>query len=293
LIILNLDSHGYKVKLNTEVKSSEDEAMPRANRNFLPGYLYHITHRCHNRSFLLESEWTRQRYLEWLVEAQSRFKLAILNYTVTMNHIHLILSSGSPSENIAKGMQLAAGQTAREFNQNQDRTGAFWEDRYHATAIDSENYLLNCMIYIDLNMIRAGVINNPMEWPYGGFREIMGGRVDYPLIAMEAVMRNLHISDVSSLQNIYSQVLQQQLRRISLREAFWTESLAVGSEAYVKGYQGKLGSRGRRREIIGEAEVSVLRDSKGVYQTWMPAEMMVLSGQNDIFFDESHSLNPV
>ena len=52
-------------------------------------------------------------------------------------------------------MQLIAGRTAQEYNQRKDRQGAFWEDRYHATAIEADGHLHRCLIYIDLNMIRA------------------------------------------------------------------------------------------------------------------------------------------
>jgi putative transposase len=43
----------------------------------------------------------------------------------------------------------------------ENRSGAFWEDNYHATAVDELHYLHHCMVYIDLNMVRAGVVNHP------------------------------------------------------------------------------------------------------------------------------------
>ncbi len=67
----------------------------------------------------------------------------------------------------AKSMQLIAGRTAQEFNRRKTRKEAFREDRYHATAVDTENYLSRCMTYIDLNMVRAGVVRRPGEWLSG------------------------------------------------------------------------------------------------------------------------------
>jgi len=60
-------------------------------------------------------------------------------------------------------MQLIAGRTAQEYNQRKKRKGAFWEDRYHATAVDTGDYLSRCMVYIDLNMVRAGVVSLPED----------------------------------------------------------------------------------------------------------------------------------
>lgn len=57
--------------------------MPRANRYFIPGYVWHITHRCHKQAFLLKLPKTRQRTTHWLYQARKRFAVEILNYTIT------------------------------------------------------------------------------------------------------------------------------------------------------------------------------------------------------------------
>jgi REP element-mobilizing transposase RayT len=66
--------------------------MPRANRHFLPGHVWHITHRCHQRKFLLKFARDRRRYLHWVFEAKKRLGLSVLNYTVTSNHVHLLVN---------------------------------------------------------------------------------------------------------------------------------------------------------------------------------------------------------
>ncbi len=66
-------------------------------------------------------------------------------------------------------MQLIAGRTAQEYK---NRHGAFWEDRYHATAIQAGDYLHQCVAYIDLNMMRAGVVKHPRERENSGSREL-------------------------------------------------------------------------------------------------------------------------
>ena len=111
--------------------------MARANRHFLPGHVWHITHRCHERDFLFKFARDRNRYLRWLYEARKRFGLCILNYVVTSNHIHLLVKDTEEGV-IARSMQLAAGRTAQDYNRRKSRLGAFWEDRYHATAIQTD-----------------------------------------------------------------------------------------------------------------------------------------------------------
>jgi REP-associated tyrosine transposase len=73
---------------------------------------------------------------------------------VTSNHVHLLIKDTGATV-IADSIQLIAGRTAQEYNQRKDRQGAFWEDRYYATAIEADERLHRCLIYIDLNMVRA------------------------------------------------------------------------------------------------------------------------------------------
>ena len=91
---------------------------------------------------------------------------------VTCNHIHLLVVDGGHRETIPKSMHLIAGRTGQEYNQRKSRKGAFWEDRYHATAIQSNEHLIRCIAYIDLNMVRAGVVKHPKEWIHSGYNEI-------------------------------------------------------------------------------------------------------------------------
>ena len=118
--------------------------MPRANRHFLPGHVWHLTHRCHQKAFLLKFARDRRCYLSWVFEAKKRFGLSVLNYMVTSNHIHLLVKDTGPNV-IAQSMQLIAGRTAQEYNQRKGRQGAFWEDRYHATAIEANDHLHRCL----------------------------------------------------------------------------------------------------------------------------------------------------
>jgi putative transposase len=64
---------------------------------------------------------------------------------------------------IPKSIQLVAGRTAQEYNERKRSKGAFWEDRYHATAIENGRHLIQCLVSIDLNMVRAGVGKHPSE----------------------------------------------------------------------------------------------------------------------------------
>jgi len=123
--------------------------------------------------------------------------LSILNYMVTSNHIHLMVSDNGDRDTIPKSIQLIAGRTGQEYNQRKNRKGAFWEDRYHATAIALDEHLFKCMVYIDMNMVRAGVVKHPAEWPFCGYNEIQNPRQRYSLIDYHKLIPLLQMKDPS------------------------------------------------------------------------------------------------
>jgi len=80
--------------------------------------------------------------MSWLLEARKPHGLSILNYAATSNHIHLLVLDRGQREVISRSMQLVAGRTAQAFNQRKKRKGAFWEDRYHATAVETNQHIV-------------------------------------------------------------------------------------------------------------------------------------------------------
>ena len=185
--------------------------MPRANRHYIPGYLWHITHGCHKKEFLLKFSRDRRRWLSWLFEAKKRFGLTVLNYTVTSNHIHLLVSDNADRHTIPKSIQLIAGRTGQEYNQRKKRKGAFWEDRYHATAVGGDEHLIQCMVYMDMNMVRAGVVSHPEQWPFCGYNEIQNPRQRYSIIDYRRLIKLLQMRDLQAAQATFKHYIEEAL----------------------------------------------------------------------------------
>jgi putative transposase len=97
--------------------------MARANRHYITGCVWHITHRWHKKEFLLEFVRDRQCYLDWLFEARKCYGLSELNYAVTSNHIHLLVRDNGERDDIPRSIQLIAGRAGQEFNKRKNRNG--------------------------------------------------------------------------------------------------------------------------------------------------------------------------
>lgn len=164
----------------------------------------------------------------------------MLGYCITCNHVHIILTS-SAVEHIGKFMHLLQGMSAQQYNRRKDRRGAYWEDRYNCTMIDSGRHLWNCVQYVDLNMVRAGVVKDPVEWAWCGYREFMGLRKRYRILDIETLLATLGYSDLEKARACYRDELEKKLNQGSLnREPLWTESLAVGDKTFVEGVKSKV-----------------------------------------------------
>jgi REP element-mobilizing transposase RayT len=74
-----------------------------------------------------------------VVRSKEAVRLCVLDFIVTSNHVHLLVKD-TGEDAIAQSMQLIAGRTAQEYNERKNRHGAFWEDRYHATAIEADEH---------------------------------------------------------------------------------------------------------------------------------------------------------
>jgi putative transposase len=258
--------------------------MPRANRHFLPGYVWHITHRCHEKKFLLKFARDRQRYLRWVFEAKKRYGLSVLNYMITSNHVHLLIKDTGPDV-IARSIQLIAGRTAQEYNQRKNRQGAFWEDRYHATAIDTDKHLHRCIVYIDLNMIRAGVVDHPVNWTQSGFYEIQRWPKRYRVIDLPALLALCGFTKLADFQQAHRQWMDEAIHgELALRDERWTEALAVGSQAFVEKVKSELGPTATHRELGGVDGTYALRESAEAYRAHFDAENEVLRLKNALLW---------
>jgi putative transposase len=260
--------------------------MARANRHYIPGCIWHITHRCHKKEFLLKFAHDRYRFVSWLGEARKRFGVQILNYTVTSNHVHLLVKDSGDAKCISSAVQLVAGRTGQEYNQRKRRKGAFWEDRYHATAIESGEHLRRCLVYIDLNMVRAGAVRHPAEWVHGGYREIQGMRRRNTILALDALAEAAEVGSLEALAKAHREWVEGALTsEVLARNEAWTRSLAVGSEEFVLRAQTMLGAQGRGRDVVGTGDSFVIRESHENYAVNFSPENRAIAPDNSCLWE--------
>jgi len=205
---------------------------------------------------------------------------------VTSNHVHLLVKDTGPNV-IAQSMQLVAGRTAQEYNQSKERHGAFWEDRYHATAIQADEHLHRCLVYIDLNMVRAGVVNHPTQWKHSGYREIQERPERYTVIDLAELTALCGFAEVGDFQRAHQQWVEEALMVKAMRDNRWSEAIAVGSLPFVENVKGELGIKVLHRELEQFGGAYALREPSEPYAADLDSESDVLRLKNTIAWNEN------
>jgi putative transposase len=259
--------------------------MARAKRHYIPGQVWHITHRCHKREFLLNFIKDRQRWVHWLYVAKKRYGLVILDYAVTSNHIHLLVVDDKERNVIPDSIKLIAGRTGQEYNQRKKRKGAFWEDRYHATAVEDGEHLRECLVYIDLNMVRAGVVNHPVDWAFGGYNQIQEPKRKKVLIDYERLRSLLGFESYEQVKDAHKKWVEIALKeKIIVRDDKWSKSIAVGRDSFIEGVKAQMGfaAIGRRRIAAGDS--FQLREHPDCYGDVLGVENIDIGQKNTYFW---------
>jgi putative transposase len=226
--------------------------------------------------------------MHWLFEAKKRYGLVVLDFMITSNHIHLLVADDDSKDVISRSMQLVASRTAQEYNWRKKRKGAYWEDRYHATAIERDDHLFRCIVYLDLNMVRAGVVTHPSDWGFSGYNEIQNPRKRYALINYQRLMQLLNIQTVEELKKSHSGWIEEALRNnSSVRESKWVKSVSVGSKEFVEMTKEKLGFQVKGRSVSRSGDNYQLREQQTAYSPLFARENSSLSDDNTYFWDES------
>ena len=151
--------------------------MARLPRLTVPGYPHHVIQRGNNRQPIVTNDADREFLLDLLSENARKHRVAINAYVLMGNHFHLLLTPET-SDGVPLMMQAVGRRYVRYFNDTHLRTGTLWEGRYKSTLIQTERYLLACMVYLDLNPVRAGMVGDPTQHLWSSHRHFIGQAPD-------------------------------------------------------------------------------------------------------------------
>jgi len=185
-------------------------------------------------------------YRKYLFQASRRFNVSVLSYVVASNHTHVLIATGDRGRpEVSEALQYVHGELAQHYNLAKRREGAFWANRFHATWVQGGVHLRRCLFYIDMNMVRVGVVDRPAKWRHSSAHELAGSRQRYRIVDRERLLERLELPDWDAYTDWYEQSLADILARKLFREtqAFWSQSVAVGDSEWLSQAAGKSGMK--------------------------------------------------
>lgn len=216
--------------------------MPRRARISLPNVPLHLIQRGNNHQACFFADEDYRFYLDWLAEYAEKAGCRIHAYVLMTNHVHLLVSA---ERGLAPGeMMKALGQRYVQYvNRVYRRSGSLWEGRYRSCPTQAETYLLACQRYIELNPVRACMVEHPADYRWSSYRANAQGE-ESPLIRPHDLYLSLGLDGLSR------QAAYRELFRHALEPGLVDEirratngNFALGSELFGEQIAAVLGRR--------------------------------------------------
>lgn len=214
--------------------------MPRRVRMYVPGYTYHIVHRGNNRTACFFEEENFRIYMRYMCEVLQRYGNSLHAYCLMTNHVHLLLTAEC-EDSISNFMKVVCSRYAQYINKKYARTGTLWEGRHKASAIDSENYLLKCYRYIELNPVAAHIVDRPEEYAWTSHHSNAWSEQD-PLVSAHESYLALGSDQGSRCEN-YRSLFDEALSREDSHaiHSAVQSSLPLGSNKFIREIESRAG----------------------------------------------------
>lgn len=232
--------------------------MPRRARLALPGVPFHLIQRGNNRQICFFADEDYRFYLGWLAESAEKTGCHIHAYVLMTNHVHLLVSADRAEAPGA--MMKSLGQRYVQYvNRVYRRSGTLWEGRFRSCPIQEEPYLFGCQRYIELNPVRAGMVEHPGDYRWSSYRANGHGE-NNALIRPHVLYEALGL-DAPSRQAAYRELFNHELKAGILDEIrrATNGNFVLGSESFATGVAAALGRRvvpgksGRPRKVAEPA----------------------------------------
>ena len=219
--------------------------MSRRARLSLPGIPWHIIQRGNNRGVCFHVEEDYHYYLHYLKEFAGKFGCQVHAYVLMTNHVHLLLT---PAKADSAGLLMKhLGQRYVQYiNRAYKRTGTLWEGRFRSCLTQTEDYVLACYRYIELNPVRAGMVIKSQDYRWSSFHCNGLGKAN-ALITPHDQYRRLGRTEADR-REAYRALFRAQLDEELVEEirSATRGNYALGNERFQKEIEKVLGRRAVR-----------------------------------------------
>lgn len=150
--------------------------MPRQPRLEVTGLPHHIVQRGVDRQAVFYDRDCYLCYLHLLDAYAKQLEVNVHSWCLMTNHVHLLVTPTIPGT-LSRLMQQLNRRYVQQINTRFERTGHLWAGRFKASVVGEQRYLLSCMRYIELNPVRAGMVDHPQAYVWSSWHANVGERL--------------------------------------------------------------------------------------------------------------------
>ena len=236
--------------------------MPRRARLSIPGIPWHLIQRGNNRSVCFYAEEDYQFYLHFLEEFAAKFGCAIHAYVLMTNHVHLLLTP-QRADSASMMMKHLGQRYVQYINRTYRRSGTLWEGRFRSCLTQTEDYVLACYRYIELNPVRAGMVMKPQDYRWSSYHANALGKANRLITPHDEYWR-LDRDDTTrreAYRGLFKAHLDPELVD-NIRKAT-NGNFALGGERFQKETEVMLGRRAVRGHAGRPRKIELLDEAQG------------------------------
>ena len=149
--------------------------MARHLRQRVIGLPIHVIQRGNNRQACFYAEADYQFFLHHLAELAKRVECEVHAYVLMTNHVQLLVTPHLP-RGLSLLMKLLGQRYVQYVNKTYRRSGSLWDGRFRSSVVQDGRYVLACYRYIELNPVRANMVQHPVEYPWSSCAANLGAR---------------------------------------------------------------------------------------------------------------------
>jgi len=231
--------------------------MARPLRIEFPGAVYHVTSRGDRREPIFEDDKDRAVLLNIVGQMLARFDSIALAYCLMGNHYHFVL--GTRQANLSAMMRQINGVYSQAYNRRHGKVGHVFQGRFKAILIDRDNYLLEVCRYVDLNPVRAGMVEHAGDWPWSSYRAHCGLAESLPWLDTPGLHGFVLGDDAKTLAQ-RRRAAQQYAEWVQAGRGvrLWDESLRqqiyLGDEEFIRNQQDEADKAGLTSREVPKAQ---------------------------------------
>lgn len=236
--------------------------MARRPRLYLPDCSLHIIQRGNSRDACFRDDSDYKAYLYFMREAAAQYGVSIHAFVLMTNHVH-ILATPSTEKSVSQMMQSIDRRYVQYFNHTYSRTGTLWEGRYKSTLVDTERYLLTVYRYIELNPVRAGMVEHAADYLWSSYSHNAAG-VDIQMLTPHSGYLSLG-KNPELRESAYRKLFQTHIPDMDIEaiRLATNKSWVLGSKKFIEQFENRAGIAGKtaKHEGIGSQKSIKINDS--------------------------------